>query len=382
MDNKFIPSRLTDARIEMGLTQTELAEKCDNCSRITISNLEHGFSEPKDFTLQSINKVLQKSISYYYTPESTDIIGESPIIFRSFNSKTVLQRNQTMIIKKKIASIVQYIFSQLKALPINIDEKLFIEDPLDLEDNKIEDLALKLRHYWQLNNNPINNLAVIVENNGIICSSISLPSRIDAFNFNFSLKHNMQKCIVIVYKKDSSYFRQRFDIAHELGHILLHSFLDENEIQINHKKLENQANKFASAFLMPSNEFKYSIHNLNFPSLIEAKKLWGASLGAIIYRLKDLKLISERQYRNLNIEISRKKWRTIEPLDKETQKEKPYLIGEAFKFLFKSNYISPIVVSRQTALSFEELNNFSGIYDLFKIEQFSFNFDINYKKDI
>lgn len=379
MEKKFIPSRLIDARNEKGLTQTELANLCENCSRVTISKLENGLTEPQSKTIIEINKVLKKSLDYYFIPESTDIIGETPIIFRSFNSKTVLNRKQAIILKKQLTATIQYIFSYLNEIPINIQKELYIEDPLELTMNEIERLASNLRNYWNLSSNPIDNLVVIAENNGIICSSLNLPARIDAFNIGFSLKHNNQSCRAIVYEKKSSYFRQRFDIAHELGHILMHSSLDETEIQVNNKIIEKQANKFASAFLLPKESFIYSINKFDLSNLIELKKIWGASIAAIIYRLNDLNLITDRRKNNLYIEMSRKKWKTIEPLDKETEKENPYLIEEAFKFLFKSEKFSPILVSKKTGLSFDELNKLSGSIDLFGVEQLFFDPKFNFR---
>lgn len=361
----FVPSRLKDARIEKGLNQKQLSELCENCSRVTISNLEKGITTPKKETVLDLSISLKKSFSYFFVPEFEEVVGESPVAFRSYHSRTVMQRNQALIKKKKLKNIVQYLFSYLREIPINIE--LYSSNPLDLEDKDIESLANKLRKQWQLSNNPIVDLVTIVENNGIVCSSIKLPARIDAFNFSFTLPKNNQECRIIAYENNSSYYRQRFDIAHELGHIVMHSFLDESDYEENYKLLENQANRFASAFLLPRDEFKYSIEEYSFSKLLELKQYWGVSFAAIIRRLKDLRIITESQYKNYNFEISRRKWRAIEPYDKETEKEKPYLLGEAFKFLFSSNRFSPISVSNKTALDLEELKEYTGYPELFHL---------------
>lgn len=64
-----------------------------------------------------------------------------------------------------------------------------------------------------------------------------------------------------IYVADESYERQRFTIAHEIGHIILHHEAGESINEVDYRtsdkdfnRKEFQANAFASALLMPKKE--------------------------------------------------------------------------------------------------------------------------------
>jgi len=103
--------------------------------------------------------------------------------------------------------------------------------------------------------------------------------------------------------------RQRFSIAHELGHIVLRLR--------NEDFIEKSANRFAGAFLFPKNaallELGRKRTSISLDELHLIKHKYGISMQAIIYRAKDLNIISNNFYRHLFKEFSARGYRQHEP---------------------------------------------------------------------
>lgn len=170
--------------------------------------------------------------------------------------------------------------------------------------NSIDDAekaANDFRNYIKISNKqPISDLINILENLGIIIIQIKNPdNRFDDFDGLSEIVDNIPVIVLLDGIKDGA--RQRFTIAHELGHLVLNINNDE----INEEKL---CNRFASALLMPKeaiiNEFGYSRGNINFFELTAFKNEFKVSYAAIVYRLKDLNIISEYLYKKLSIFLS------------------------------------------------------------------------------
>ena len=107
--------------------------------------------------------------------------------------------------------------------------------------------------------------------------------------------------IIVILDNIKDGARQRFTIAHELGHLLLN--INNNEMDE-----EKLCHRFASAFLMPKeaiiNEFGHYRSNISFYELISFKKEFKVSYTAILYRLKELNIINEYIYKKFSIFIS------------------------------------------------------------------------------
>lgn len=121
----------------------------------------------------------------------------------------------------------------------------------------------------------------------------------------------------IGYNYNQSKVRQRFTIAHELGHFILHSNNDPKEVFVdnhtyNHTYLlfrdhnsstgssviEQEANAFAAALLMPQKFLAEEIKNLHFdlsdedsPALAELALKFNVSTLAMSIRLANLHLV-------------------------------------------------------------------------------------------
>jgi Zn-dependent peptidase ImmA (M78 family) len=101
----------------------------------------------------------------------------------------------------------------------------------------------------------------------------------------------------------------RFDLAHELGHLLLH-----RQLRMRSRDLEQQAHDFASSFLIPADALYAQVTGqLRFDDIFKLKKFWRVSAIAMLQRLWHLRIISEWHYRSWIIELSKRGYRTSEP---------------------------------------------------------------------
>ena len=178
-----------------------------------------------------------------------------------------------------------------------------------------EDIARECRRIFGIPNGPIHNLTGVLEDNGFFIIHRELPKGIDGFMLlpSRSAKVNY----IIILNKDYPGERMRFSLAHELGHIIMHTKLG----------VEEEANQFASELLMP--EAKISPYLMRARSLYDylpIKKIWGVSIQALLHRAKTLKIITETQYKSFNVRISQLGYRQKEPAP--LPREKPDLLAE------------------------------------------------------
>lgn len=126
---------------------------------------------------------------------------------------------------------------------------------------EIESIALAVREHWELDLSPISNLQLTLEENGIVITGFDTVDRkIDAFSQR-TLIDDGNVFFIAVAQGEKPKGRISFDMAHELGHILLHPWSESLDLigKEEFKSRENQANRFACAFLLPKESFLQEI---------------------------------------------------------------------------------------------------------------------------
>ena len=124
--------------------------------------------------------------------------------------------------------------------------------------------------------------------------------------------------VIVLNKNKGTAVRQRFSLAHELGHLILHRKLSGTDFDIRYDALEDEANLFAEYFLMPEEGFVNSMISPEAPKLehfISIKKEWGVSIAAMVNHSNRIGLINERRTELLLKKMSILGWRKNEPLD-------------------------------------------------------------------
>lgn len=184
----------------------------------------------------------------------------------------------------------------------------------------------------------------LVEQNGLLVTSFETTTGIiDAFSQLLTIDGN-DKYLIGYSKNKSTAARIHFDIAHELGHILMHEWSEDLESlsKEEFKAKENEAHAFASAFLLPAESFKSDIGNYadNLTYYIELKKKWKVSISAMIRRSYTLKLISYDTYQCLMRTMQKKGIKKKEPLDDILYTAKPSLLKTSVSMLLEHDVLS------------------------------------------
>ena len=155
--------------------------------------------------------------------------------------------------------------------------------------------------------------------------------------------------------------RIRFGIAHELGHLLLHAGNVPSENLSNeavHRKLEDEANRFAGAFLLPKETFEQDVFSSSLDHFIQLKAKWKVSLSAMIARCKTLNTLTTNQLKYLNDQMTQRVYWRHEPLDTEMPIERPFAHKQAVHLLLDNNVISAYDFSNAIGCYPDELEEY------------------------
>lgn len=337
---KVIPRRIRQARISRGFSIAELAELVE-VSKQAISQFELGKNEPGKANLLSIARELNYPVSFFYKEYPGIENSDSPVFFRSKKTTAVKDKNAA---KEKIEifrEIHGYLTEYIEFPELNLPKIEYPDANFEIDENLIENYAQILRSHWGLGNGPIPNITNVAQKNGIMISQMPLRVRkIDAF----SVWYDGVPYIFLSADKQSN-ARIRFDIAHELGHLIMHSDVyseDDFEKSVIRDKLEREADKFAAAFLLPEKTFSKDVISSSLSDYIPLKNKWLVSLGAMIYRLGDLELLSDNQIKYLKDQMTSHMYWRNEPLDKEIPIEKPFACKQAIELLIDNNIINKL----------------------------------------
>ncbi|MCL2187502.1 MAG: XRE family transcriptional regulator [Defluviitaleaceae bacterium] len=337
LEKSFNGSRLELARIYNGYTIKDLSEKVGH-PRQTLSAYENGKeANPSPFIIQKISEVLGFPITFFY--EKTTPVKVGSTYFRALRTTSKKYRDQQRQ-KMSILSSIYTFISEYIRFPVF--------DPLALKNISSDDpehAADSLRQHWQLGIKPIENIIFTVEENGIpITSYETSTDAIDAFSQMIDIEN--RNIYLIGYSSNkTSAARIHFDIAHELGHIIMHEWSEDVEAltKDEFKERENEAHAFASAFLMPKDSFLYDIKNchLNIPMYIQLKKKWKVSIAAMARRAYTLGVTTYDDYQNMMRLLQRRGIRKDEPLDDVLVTSKPTLLKMAIQMLLDERIFTP-----------------------------------------
>lgn len=332
----FNGERLKIARMWRNLSATQLAD-LTGFSRQTISMLENGkLMNPEFATVQKLSEKLEFPVTFFL--EETKInLNESTTYFRSLlttNKKYRVEQEEKI---KFIAIVYNMLSEYLEFEKVNLPQIPTNATP--------QEAANILREYWGLGNRPIENIVYLAESNGLIVTDFETATGdVDAFSHKIT-SDDMETYLIGYSKNKRTAARIHFDVAHEIGHILLHNWREDLECidKEEFKEIELQAHAFASAFLLPEDEFRKDVspYATNLAYYTELKKTWKVSIAAMIRRAKDLDIITADDYSRLMRNMQKHGIRKIEPLDDELVTAEPSLLRQAIKILFDQKVFTP-----------------------------------------
>lgn len=319
----FIGDNLKLARVLNGLTLAELAEKISK-SRQFIHQLETDVRSPAPTLLEELAGHLNVKRGFF-SVVPLGVLDDSSIHFRS--NRTAKQSSR-MQAKANVALFIRLI--ELLSDYVDFPELDFPSENDYATNSDIERVAERTREHWLLGLGPIENMTRVAERAGAIVTSFQgVSPDVDA------LSSIIKRPVVVRNDAKDSPGRLRFDIAHEVGHLIMHQ-----GIITGCKQTEAQANRFASAFLLPRStfvqEFKVG-RRMDWRMLSSLKQRWGVSKAAILYRARQLDLLTESKYKGHVITL-RKHEAKKERDDYLIKMEKSELVQDAVNNYFCAYY--------------------------------------------
>jgi Zn-dependent peptidase ImmA (M78 family)/DNA-binding XRE family transcriptional regulator len=350
----FNPKRLREARLIRGLTIKDLADKI-GITKQAISQFELGEHTPKPETMMAIINTLQFPKNFFYREFKEQYVGNT--FFRA--NATATKKSKEMQYNKSLLAgyIYDYLSDYIEFPELNLpDTSQYI---IAWDNDLIEDLATKVREQWGIGDKPIANIVHLLERNGIMVFSVDTDSqKVDAF-----CQHRTGRPFIFLGNDKQSAFRRQFDGGHELGHILLHADIDNQDILSKEeiKVMEYQANRFASAILLPADAFAKTVTSTSLLHFVELKKYWQVSIGAMIYRCKELGLIDDSRYTSLQKQISMKKMRTKEPLDDVYPLQEPVVLKKSILMLLENEVKNELQLIQEISVPQEYIEMFCNL---------------------
>lgn len=329
---RLVPERLKEAREFMEFTMEKVGSMV-GVTRQAISFYESGERVPDGEMLMKLIDVLGQPLTFFTTDRPSTFGRRGPIFFRSFRSKTKRTNRKCTILSEWFSQASTYINQFVNLPPIQFPEIAPPENGGHYSFEEIEEATLTCRKHWGLGNGPIANVVSLLESKGVLVARAEFDvDTVDAFSF-----WEGSRPLIFLGSDRGSACRSRFDAAHELGHLLLHRGVDDEELETDIKRIEKEADRFASAFLLPSATYPLEVFSTRLSAFLELKKRWKVSIAAQIYRSSELMLLSEEQVLNLRKQLSANRWRKREPLDDEIQFEMPKALKKSFNLVLENN---------------------------------------------
>lgn len=335
---RYTPSRLRLARKRRGMTLVRL-EQVTGISARTLSLYENGRDDKQKMTLAmlaTIAKALDSSVAFLTAEEIEDLPVEA-VSFRAASKLTAGQRDMALA-AARIAIMINDWIEERFLLPASDVPTLPGHDP--------DGAARRVRDAWALGVAPISNLVHLLEARGIRVYSLADEClEVDAFSFYW------KGTPYVILNTRKSGERGRFDAAHELGHLVMHS-----EHEVTHgKEAERQAQRFASAFLMPEESVvARRLNNATVDRVLAERSNWRVSAMALTYRLHELNLVTEWGYRTLATNLSRMGYRSAE--DGGIPRESSQLLSKVFAAL-RADGVSPAQIADALHIGLDELSD-------------------------
>lgn len=321
------------------LSLAELGESA-NISKQFLSRLENGGESISNQLAEGLAGRLQVMPEFFFLPGGL-LISEEQCHFRSYlTTKVTLRQNARArgeILNRLIGVLEKHL--ELPAYSIESSEPETAE--------AIETAATRFRDYFGLGRGPLSSMTRVAENAGAIVVHVQgLAPDIDAISFATSHP------LVALNTDNRSGCRQRFGVAHELGHFALHVGILTGD-----RLTESQANRFASALLLPRTAFAAECRiairgsRLNWQGLSQLKLRWGVSKAALIYRGRQLGIFSEQQARSGYIGLKRHGEAIQENEDHLVPAEEPEMLTDSLSILHEHFGMPLPAIARELRLT-------------------------------
>ncbi|MDF9871597.1 helix-turn-helix domain-containing protein [[Kitasatospora] papulosa] len=323
----FDPARLTQARRLAGMTKKEVAERI-GVTPAAVGQHETGVAKPRPELIPLLAEVLGVPLSFFVGGRPSNRLDASMAHFRSLRSTPKAQRERALAYAEQVWELT-YALEKRVQLPL-VDLPGFAGGEVHPGEAISADpriAARELRQLWGLGRGPVTHLVRRMETHGVIVvtpdKADEAANTVDAFS-----SRTARPLAVLTPNRADDVFRHRFTAAHELGHLVLHSDATGDSQQ------EREADTFAAEFLTPAESLLPLLpQRLDLAVLAELRRTWGVSVHSLIYRARELGLISDatasRGYQRLRA-LGQQPGFAPEPVS-DYPGEQPVILAKAFE---------------------------------------------------
>lgn len=334
MESFFVGANLRLARNFLGLTLEEVGEQVGK-SKQFIHKLETNLDRPTETLAIALSECLDVYPDFFYDRSALPV-EEEQFHFRKLRTTKVAIKQKALAKGEIFKRLVDFLETKLDLPRYDFTE----HSVACLED--IEIAAEGLRSHLGLGSGPIQNITRVAERSGAFVTTFKGVSReVDALSISAARP-------VIVRNEDERYAcRLRFDIAHEIGHFVMHSGQLTGD-----RVTESEANRFGGAFLLPRSSFAKEFPvsaagRISWKSLSEIKLRWKASKVAMLMRARQLSLIDDYQLRGAIITLKNGKEAKKEIEDDSIEIERPVLLDKAIRLVTRHYGLSIADIAKQ-----------------------------------
>lgn len=267
---RFEPARLTQARLRAGVSKADLALQI-GVSAAAIGQYEAGVNSPRTDVLERLAKALDVRPGFFDIGRPLARIDTVNAHFRSLRSARVSDRQKALATAALVWELTFALERHVRLPEVDL--------PVVPKDATPSEAAVLLRQHWGLPDGPVRHLVATAESHGIVVVVRPL-GEIDAVDA-FSVVIVERPIVITTPRRSENVFRHRFSIAHEIGHLLLHSDATEYSAVA-----EKEADTFAAAFLTPAASMDAVLpQRLDIAALDRIGRTWGVSPHSLIRRM-------------------------------------------------------------------------------------------------
>jgi len=316
----FDGARLSLARRLARQPRTTLAAST-SVTPTAITQFERGQARPTAPVLAELSLALGVPSDFFRHGQAIQSLSPYTAHFRSLRATPALARDQALAFAELALAVVEVIEQYVDLPAVDIPDHPVSPDA---PPSAVAEAARATRAHFQVPTGPISHVVRLLEVHGVLVLRMPddcVDRRVDAF----STRATTRPLVLLSPMKDDR-ARSRFDAAHELGHLVMHP-----DVEPGSKIVESQAHAFAAEFLMPAAEIKPELpQRVDWEQLHAAKRRWGTSLRALVYRAHALGVLSEPGYRRANMQLAKEGNPEAGPLGPP---ESPTLLGSAQQLL-------------------------------------------------
>lgn len=307
----MLAQRLKQLRLARGLSLDALVEQMGGLvTKQAISKYENGRAQPAPTVLRALAKTLGVKAAELMRPPEVEV---KFIAYRKGSGLRKKEQSQvenlvTRVLEERVR--LQEITGESRSFSVPV-QQFPVNSPEDAEE-----AAMWLREQWELGTGPVANVVDLLEDHLIHVIEIDADEKFDGISAVTYDQSKTSRGATVVTRRGVPGERQRMNLAHELGHIVLDVSPEVDE--------EKAAFRFAGAFLAPAEALHREVGQkrafVQGQELVILKLKYGLSVQALLYRLHTLGIIGPAHYRQWCIAVNKQGYRKQEPYEIESER--------------------------------------------------------------